>query len=123
MNMAIDAVNRAFEAAMAAGDAAGLAGVYTTNGSVLPTNSPTITGRDDLVKFWQGILDAGIANVALTTVELEEHGETAIELGEFVLKTADGSIADSGKFIVIWKLEDGEWRWHQDIFNSSLPAS
>jgi ketosteroid isomerase-like protein len=28
---------------------------------------------------------------------------------------------DKGKYIVIWKQEDGQWKLHRDIFNSSMP--
>ena len=65
----------------------------------------------------------GIASVQLKTVELDELGAAANELGEFVLKTADGTVADSGKYIVVWKQENGNWRWHHDIWNSSTPPS
>jgi len=28
---------------------------------------------------------------------------------------------DKGKYIVIWKKVDGEWKYYRDIFNSDLP--
>jgi hypothetical protein len=37
-------------------------------------------------------------------------------------KAQDGSILDTGKYIVIWKRENGAWKWHRDIWNSSRPA-
>jgi ketosteroid isomerase-like protein len=33
---------------------------------------------------------------------------------------ADGSHADHGKFIAVWKNVDGEWKIVHDIFNSSM---
>ena len=30
---------------------------------------------------------------------------------------------DSGKFIVIWKQEGGQWKLHRDIWNSSMPPA
>jgi ketosteroid isomerase-like protein len=31
-------------------------------------------------------------------------------------------VLDEGKYIVIWKHEDGQWKLHRDILNSSRPA-
>ncbi len=123
MKNAIDAVNRRFEIAMEAGDAAGLAAVYTSNGNALPPNAQQVTGTADIQSFWQAVIDMGIASVQLKTVELDDLGGTVNELGEFELRTSDGTVADSGKYIVIWKQENDEWRWHHDIWNSSMPAS
>ena len=111
MRNAINTVNRSFEAAMSAGDAAGLAAVYTPNGNALPPNSPTVSGTAQIQEFWQGVINMGIAGCQLKTIELDELGDTAIEVGEFVLKAADGSVADSGKYIVVWKSNNGTWRW------------
>ncbi|TQV78566.1 YybH family protein [Denitrobaculum tricleocarpae] len=119
----IEAVDREFEAAMKAGNALGLAGVYTTTGQALPPNAATVSGKEDIAAFWQGAIDMGVTGVELESVELEELGDTAIQVGHFTLKTADGSVADNGKYIVIWKQEDGAWKWHRDIWNSSNPVA
>ncbi len=119
----IEAVDREFEAAMRAGSASRLTDVYTRTGQALPPNAAMISGRESIMAFWQGAIDMGIASAELKTVELEEHGDTAIQVGEFLLKTADGTVADNGKYIVIWKQEDGAWKWHRDIWNSSNPAT
>jgi ketosteroid isomerase-like protein len=35
----------------------------------------------------------------------------------------DGTIADKGKYIVVWKKEDGKWKLHRDLSNSDLPVA
>jgi uncharacterized protein (TIGR02246 family) len=119
--------NRQFEDAVAKQDAAGCAAVYTPDASILPPNGPRMSGRAAIEAFWQGILDAGLRDARLETVSLEMHGDTAIELGTYVLNIAapTGSpVEDRGKFVVIWKRDiDGVWRWAVDIFNSDLSAA
>lgn len=122
-SLEINEVNKTFETAFAKGDAAGLAAVYTKNGQILPPNGKMQTGIPAIQKFWQGAIDLGIGRATLKSVELEVHGDTAIEVGQFSLKTKDGELADEGKYIVIWKKEDGSWKWHRDIWNSSRPAA
>ncbi len=117
---AIAANNQAAMDAVARKDAAAFAAVYTANGNALPPNSPTVTGTAALQGFWQAVIDMGIAAVKLETVELEGFEDTAVEVGAYTLEGEGGAVLDQGKFIVIWKLEDGAWKWHQDIWNSSV---
>lgn len=58
----------------------------------------------------------------LNTIEVEDSSDTAIQTGKYTLCNTNGAI-DSGKYIVIWKKQDGEWRLHKDIWNSSLTPS
>lgn len=119
---AIEAVDAEFEAALSAGSASRLAAVYTKDGQALPPNGPVVSGREALETFWQGAVDAGLASVELETVELEEFGDSAVQVGRYTLRAADGTTADVGKLMILWKKEEGEWRWHRDIWNSSKPA-
>ena len=34
-----------------------------------------------------------------------------------------GKEIDKGKYIVLWKMEDGKWKLHRDIFNSDNAAN
>ncbi len=118
----IDRTNRAFEESFRKGDSAGLASAYSKDGWALPPNSEIVKGREGLSQLWQGALDMGVATVTLETVELEEHGDTAWEVGRANLMDKDGNVLDEAKFIVIWKKEGGAWKWHRDIWNSSRSA-
>jgi uncharacterized protein (TIGR02246 family) len=119
---AIAAANENFMAAVKKGDAAALAALYTENGQVLPPNSDFVTGKDAIQAFWQAILDMGIKEAKLEIVEVEGHGDTAIEVSKYTLHGEEGQQLDKGKYIVIWKQEEGQWKLHRDIFNTSLPA-
>jgi ketosteroid isomerase-like protein len=88
---------------------------------LMPTGSGFIKGKHDIEAFWHGVMDMGIKNVQLTVVEVENHGNTAIEIGQYILSGPDDQTIDQGKYIVIWKLEGESWKLHRDIWNSSLP--
>lgn len=118
----VNATNRAFENAFNAGDAAGAAAVYTANGQALPPNGAIVMGRDALQSFWQAVMDAGIKGITLETLELEPCGDMAYEVGQATLRGADGAVLDVAKFVVVWQQEDGQWKWHRDIWNSNTPA-
>jgi ketosteroid isomerase-like protein len=118
----VDATNRAFEKAYNQGDAAGAAAVYSSSGQALPPNGATVSGRAALQSFWQAVMDAGIKSVKLETLELELCGDMAYEVGKATLSGEGGAVADVVKFVVVWKQEDGQWKWHRDIWNSNSPA-
>jgi uncharacterized protein (TIGR02246 family) len=118
---AIAAANENFMAAFKRGDAAGLAALYTEDGQLLPPNSDFMTGREAIQAFWQGAMDMGIKSAQIEIGEVEDHGDTAIEVSKYTLQGEGGQVLDKGKYIVIWKQEDGQWKLHRDIFNSSMP--
>ena len=118
---AIDASNQNFMANFGRQDAAGMASLYTATGSVLPANSDILSGAENVQAFWQGAFDMGLKEAVLETIELEVHGDTAIETGHYTLKAEGGAVADSGKYIVIWKNDGGTWKLHKDIWNTSQP--
>jgi ketosteroid isomerase-like protein len=67
-------------------------------------------------------MDMGIKEVKLEIVEIEAYGDIAIEVSKYTLQGEGGQALDTGKYIVIWKQEGGQWKLHRDIFNSSMPA-
>ncbi len=119
---AIAAANENFMATFNRGDAAGMAALYTENGQVLPPNSDFVTGKPAIQIFWQALMDMGIKAAKMAIVEVEDHGDTAIEVSTYTLQGEAGQVLDRGKYIVIWKQEAGQWKLHRDIFNSSMPA-
>ena len=120
---AIDAGNRQFMTSFGRQDAAGMASLYTASGCVMPANSEVLSGTANVKAFWQGAFEMGLKEAVLETVELEEHGDTAIESGRYTLKADGGAVADQGKYIVIWKNDGGTWKLHKDIWNTSQPAT
>jgi len=119
----IKANNKALGAAVAAGDAKSVGKMYTKKARLMPQGVDFCKGTKAITAFWQGAIDAGIRGAALKSVEVEQLGTTAIEVGTYTLSTADGAVADKGKYVVVWKKEDGQWKLHHDIFNSNGAAS
>lgn len=119
---AIAAANRTFMDNFARQDAAAMAELYTADGQLLPTNSDFVTGSAAIQEFWGGAMGMGIRTVNLETVELDAHGDTALEVGRYTLGGEGGQPIDNGKYMVVWKNDGGTWKLHRDIWTSSLPA-
>jgi uncharacterized protein (TIGR02246 family) len=117
--------NRQFDAAIARGDAAACAAVYTEDAKILPPDSLALTGRQAGQEVWQSIINIGVKGISLQTLELEEMGDTAVERGAATVQIQgeDGqTMQASAKFIVLWKRQtDGAWKWHWDCWNFDAP--
>ncbi len=113
--------NRIFEEEVVGkGDFGALTRVYTTGARVLPPGSEMITGAENIAAFWSGAAVAlGVTAIKLNTVEVEYLPDTAIEIGRATISTSNDGVAGSVdvKYVVVWKQEDGAWKWHIDIWN------
>lgn len=122
---AIAAGNEKFMAAVSRGDGAGIAACYTSDAQVLPPNSPPITGTENIAAFFQGMLNIGVKAAKLESQQIEARGDLAIEVGQYTLTIQPEGLetmTDVGKYVVIWKNDNGTWKLHIDIFNTNAPA-
>ena len=114
----LDAFNR--------GDAAALAAFYTEEATLLEPNSPLVVGRESIQTIFQGFFDTSALELQLTVIELSVNGDMAHRFGRYTLtiQPEEGeAISDNGKYVEIWKRENGSWKMDVDIWNSSLPLS
>jgi ketosteroid isomerase-like protein len=118
----IKANNKALGVEVAAGNAAAIGKMYAKGAKLMPPQTGILKGKD-IAGFWQGALDMGIRGAKLKSQEVEVvGGNTAIEVGTYVLSGADGAVLDEGKYIVVWKKDGKAWKMSRDIFNTSRPA-
>jgi ketosteroid isomerase-like protein len=113
-------VNRIFdEEVIGRGDFAALDRIYTRDAKILPPGGEVIEGLGAIRDFWQAAArDLGATYCRLNPFEVELHGDTAHEVARGEVGTAKGAVPI--KYIVVWKRQDGAWRWHRDIWNLSV---
>ncbi len=94
-------------------DSVGLAEFYTEDGSL-----GSIAGRDNLISAWNGMIqrasDSGTPKVKFITNGISTDGELVAELGAYEYMDDSGEVKTRGKYLVIWKKEDGEWKIYRD---------
>jgi ketosteroid isomerase-like protein len=100
-------------------DVTGLDFVYTRDARVLPPGAPMMEGREQAKGFWREAIKAlGLRSAKLTTVDAEAVGDSVVEIGRAELLVGSG-LTVTVKDVVQWKHEDGDWRWHVDIWNAN----
>jgi uncharacterized protein (TIGR02246 family) len=116
---AIETANARWMEAVNSDDGETVAGLYTSDAFLLPPGSEPIGGTEDVRAFWTAAASAG-NQFELDTRELYGVGDMLAEVGGYVLTAPTGAHLDHGKYMVLWKKEDGEWKLFRDIWNSSM---
>jgi ketosteroid isomerase-like protein len=117
----IASVNRNFMGAFSRGDAGAIAALYTDDAKLLPPSFPMMTGKEAVQSFWQGAMNSGVTEAKLETLELESQGNLASEIGRFTLTVqlqGSETTTMTGKYLVVWKNQDENWKLHVDIWNT-----
>jgi uncharacterized protein (TIGR02246 family) len=118
----IEEANKGFMAAFNNGDVKALARNYTNSAKLYPPNSDVVEGQEAIEDFWNAVMNTGIKRALLETVTAESYDNIAIEEGRYKLYVEGDQIVDQGKYIVTWEKEEGKWRLHRDIWNTSNSA-
>ena len=116
----IEKVDRAWEKANNAGDAAALTALYTKDAVIMPPGADPVSGTKAIQAMFTSDVAQG-AQMALTQKDVTGFGEYALETGSFVATSKDGKHLDHGSFMTLLKKEAGGWRIHRDTWNSSMP--
>jgi uncharacterized protein (TIGR02246 family) len=108
--------NRAFEAAVASGDAEAVASLYTEGGIAFPPGAPPVQGREAIAELFAGYVANGVEGVTLETREVQAMGDYAHEMGVGRIRVG-GEQGDPFNYSVLWLKDGDQWRLHRDIWN------
>jgi ketosteroid isomerase-like protein len=74
---------------------------------------------NEILSSWGAQIRASIQNdtrnIVFTTTSLSTDSEFLVELGAYEMKDGKGNSKDKGKYLVVWKQEDGTWKLYRDI--------
>jgi uncharacterized protein (TIGR02246 family) len=108
-------------------DAAGIAALYAEDGAVMPPNAPIGKGRAAIQQTWASMMQTPGFDLTFTPEQIivSSSGDMALDRGTYNLTVAPDGAAqtDTGKYVVVWRKIDSEWKAAADIFNSDLPTS
>ena len=116
----IEKMDRAWEKAYNAGDAAALTALYTKDAKVMAPGAEMASGTNAIQKLFAADVAQGAKNT-LTLGDVVGFGDYALETGTFVATSAEGKHLDHGSFMTLLKKVDGGWKIHRDTWNSSMP--
>lgn len=114
-------LNTAWATAYNAGDADGVANLYTDDAVVTPPGVSALVGRDAIRSFIAS--DSAAAKAAGLTMNIASSDlgvtpDLAYDTGTFTVTDASGATVDSGSYVSVVKKKDGKWFLYRDIWNS-----
>ena len=96
-------------------------------GSVLAPGAPIATGHQEINKLFAGFFALPDLKIEWrpSKVEAARSGEMGYSTGVYQMSFKDPSgktTEDRGKYVTIWKKQNGQWKVAYDIFNSDLAS-
>lgn len=117
----IERIDRAWEKAYNAGDAAAITALYTKDAKVMPPGAEAVSGTSAIQKLFAADVAHGVKNT-LTQGDVVGFGDYALETGSYVATSPEGKHLDHGSFMTLHKKVDGGWKIYRDTWNSSMPG-
>lgn len=116
---ASDSAHVTVREAISEGDGGKLASVFTSDGAVISPGGQTIEGRLT-IRVTASLLLSSMGAGTLTTLrhDLSLIDDLAYETGEYTMRQpiADNKVRRySGKYTIIWKVEDKSWKIYRVI--------
>ncbi len=117
-------IDKEWQTAFGTRDPKAIAQFYMQNGVLLAPGVPIAQGREAIAEAWKNVL-MELKNFHLefapTKIEVASSGDQAYEIGTYSLAYQgedDEQLHDNGKYVVVWKKADGNWKAAADIFNT-----
>ena len=118
----IEAANNDLSAAIAKGDTVAIGNAYTIAAKVLYPEAAAVIGRTNIQKAWAGTLNSGGKKLKMKTLEVWGDENIITEEGVYDFTNKEDKPIAIGKYLVVWKKEDGKWKLHRDMANSDSPG-
>jgi len=114
--------NQVYDNAMIQGDSVNLVNHFTSDCVVLPPNGEQIVGKAAIIPAVLSFSKMGIKKFTDETTRVLGEGGYIIEEGNYYFGGNNDVMLDKGKYLCVWKKEEGEWRVCSNMWNTSLPA-
>lgn len=97
---------------------------YCADAQVYSPGMPAVLGRDSIRSFFYTGGGNNEAKIELPAGNFYGNADLVIEEGNYNFPDGKGGSVDKGKFIALWKQEDGKWKLFREIWNTDMaPAT
>ncbi|HET7182529.1 MAG TPA: nuclear transport factor 2 family protein [Candidatus Limnocylindrales bacterium] len=121
----LDEARFAFVDAVRRHEPALISGLYSPGARVVAPGTDVLRGRDEVVAYWGAGMDTGMTRVELVPEDVELLPAMAWEVGRYALLVEPEpgvELVDRGRYLLIYRLDDGRWTRAAEMFAPDLPA-
>ena len=112
-----------FVEALKKGDTNMIGSLYASDAKIMDYGSPSITGTENIVGHYVTLLQDSITDMRFNTLGVWGNQSVIIEEGTLEVSKTNGQVVDRGKYLVVWKKVDNEWKIFRDMYNSDGPIA
>lgn len=118
---AIVAANQIYGQRFLAYDTSFYQAKYTVDAVIYPVQHPMVQGRDSIGKYYYDGGKNKKLRILIKAMNITGTSDLIVEEGSYDFPDDKGGSFDKGKFIALWKQEDGSWKLWREIWNTDLP--
>jgi len=96
---------------------------YSQDGKIFPTGADIIEGHMAIKNRWTLAKGTKILSHKITPIEISVVDNIAYDYGYYQGTSSKNEVIDSwkGKYVIIWKKVEGDWKIYLDIWNRVDP--
>lgn len=103
---------REYENHLQNGDSISLGEMYMMDAEIIPSK----VGRENIIKGFGRLIRNRITGSSFKTTQLWGNDQLLVEDGTGTWSHANGTIVDSGRYLLVWKKDDGKWKILRDTW-------
>ena len=103
---------REYESHLRNGDSIALGNMYMKNAEIIPST----VGRENIIKAFGSSIRHGITGSSFKTTHLWGNDQLLVEDGTGSWFNSKGKVVGSGRYLLVWKKDEGEWKILRDTW-------
>ncbi len=93
---------------------------YCKDAEVYSPGVPAVKGRDSIISFFYQNGTNKETKIDLPPGNFYGNEELVLEEGIYNFPDGKGGSLDKGKFLAVWKKEEGKWKLFREIWNTDM---
>ena len=103
---------REFEKHLQNGDSIALGNMYMANAVIMPST----VGRESIINNFGSMIRDSITGSSFKSIDLWGNDQLLVEEGTGIWSHENGQVVGRGKYLVVWKKDNGNWKILRDIW-------
>lgn len=103
---------REYENLLQKGDSIALGNMYLEDAEIIPST----VGRENITGVFGSMIRDSITGSSFKTTKLWGNDQLLVEEGTGTWSHANGTIVGSGRYLLVWKKDNGKWKILRDTW-------
>jgi len=103
---------REYESHLKNGDSIALGNMYMEDAEIIPS----VVGRENITKVFGSMIKGGTTGSSFKTTKLWGNEQLLVEDGTGTWYHTNGTAVGSGRYLLVWKKDDGKWKILRDTW-------